>query len=112
MLQPNKKGQVDKERRAYYWAWGSQWITGIAAWLGYYSFMGSNNAAVYGMSYGNVTQEFIDNNKNLYYFTYGAAIAFCVTSVYGIIRMIRYIYISGRDSTSIAPAGASTGRKK
>jgi hypothetical protein len=32
MSLPIKKGRVDKERRGYYWAWGSQWITGIAAW--------------------------------------------------------------------------------
>jgi hypothetical protein len=104
MLQPNKKGIVDRERRDYYWAWGGQWLTGIAAWLGYYSFMESNNAAAYGLSYGNVTQEYIDKNRNLYYFSYGAAIAFGAASLYGIIRMIRYIYISSRDSTPIAPA--------
>jgi hypothetical protein len=112
MSLPNKKDAVDRERRDYYWAWGSQWVTGIAAWLGYYSFMGSNNAVAYGASYGNVTQEFANNNFNLYYFSYGAAIAFGVTSVYGIIRMIRYIYISGRDSTPIAPAGAPIGGNK
>jgi hypothetical protein len=102
---PIKKGQVDRERRGYYWAWGSQWLTGIAAWIGYYSFFGSNNAAAYGYNNGTLTQEFVDNNVNLYYFSLGAAAAFGITSIYGIIRMIRYIYISGKDSTPIAPAG-------
>ena len=109
MRQPNKKGAVDKERRAYYWGWGGQWITGIAAWLGYYSFMGANNAAAYGKYNGfDVKRDFINSNENLYYFTMGAVIGFGVTSVYGIIRMIRYIYISGKDSTPIV----NTGRNK
>jgi hypothetical protein len=104
MSQPINKGQVDKERRGYYWAWGSQWLTGIAAWIGYYSFLGSNNAAAYGYNNGISTQELINSNVNLFYFTIGAAAAFGVTSIYGIYRMIRYIYISGKDSTPIAPA--------
>ena len=102
LTQPNKKGAVDRERRNYYWAWGGQWITGIAAWLGYYSFMEANNAAIYGSSKGyNVTQDFVNSNQNMYNFTMYAVIGFGVTSLYGIIRMIRYIYISGRDSTPI-----------
>jgi hypothetical protein len=105
MSPPILKDRVDKERRGYYWAWGSQWITGIAAWIGYYSYLGTNTAAAYGNNYRSITQEFIDKNVNLYYFTFGAAVAFGVTSVYGIYRMIRYIYISGKDSTRIAPAG-------
>jgi hypothetical protein len=105
---PNKKGAVDRERRDYYWAWGSQWITGIAAWLGYYSYMGANNAATYGNNSGYVVnQDFVDSNTNLYYFTMGAAIAFGVTTIYGIIRMIRYIYISGKDSTPIVNTGGN-----
>jgi hypothetical protein len=111
MSQPIKKGRVDRERRGYYWAWGSQWITGIATWIFYYSYLGSNNAAVYGNMQGIETQftdrESINNNTYKYYF-YGSAIAFGVTSLYGIYRMIRYIYFSGKDSTPIAP----TGRKR
>jgi len=102
---PLKKGRVDKERRGYYWAWGSQWITGIATWILYYTYVGSNNAATYGYNQGNVTQEFIDSNANLYYFSLGAAVAFGVASLYGIYRMIRYIYYSGKDSASVAPQG-------
>jgi len=103
MTMPNKKGAVDKERRDYYWAWGSQWITGVAAWLGYYSFRGTNKAVA--MSGGSATQDLVDKNINNYNFTAGAAIAFGVTSLYGIIRMIRYIYISGRDATPIEKPG-------
>ena len=108
LTQPNKKNAVDRERRGYYWAWGGQWITGIAAWLGYYAFMGSYNAAVYGSNKGyDISNEFINKNINLYNFTMGAAVAFGVTSLYGIVRMIRYIYISGRDSTPIVNTGRS-----
>ena len=109
LSQPNRRGAVDRERRGYYWAWGTQWITGIAAWLGYYAYMGANNAAIYGMNSGrDVTQDFLDSNKNLYNYTMYAAIGFGVTSLYGIIRMFRYIYISGKDSTPIV----NTGRAK
>jgi len=100
--QPLKKGRVDKERRGYYWAWGSQWITGITTWILYYTYTGSNNAAS-----KSTDSEFIDNNVNLYYYTMGAAIAFGAASVYGIYRMIRYIYYSGKDSASIAPQRTS-----
>jgi hypothetical protein len=106
MTQPNRKGAVDRERRAYYWAWGGQWITGIAFWLGYYSFMGASNAIV--MSKGTATQDLYNSRNNWNNFTVGAAIGLGVTSLYGIIRMIRYIYISGKDSTPII----NTGRNK
>ena len=109
LSQPNKKGAVDKARRGYYWAWGGQWITGIAAWLGYYALIGSNNAIIYGTNKGyDVGADFINTNNKYYKFYNGAAIAFGVTSLVGIISMIRYIYVSGRDSTPII----NTGRAK
>ncbi|WP_461256631.1 PEGA domain-containing protein [Treponema sp. R80B11-R83G3] len=97
---PIKKGRVDKERRGYYWAWGSQWITGIAAWIFYYSFLSASDA--YNQSGALDLQE---NMINMYYLSTGSAIAFGVASAYGIYRMIRYIYYSGKDSASIAPQG-------
>jgi hypothetical protein len=97
---PLKKGRVDKERRGYYWAWGSQWITGIAAWVSYYSYTESNKAVPSA-----TTQELINSNMYLNYISIGSAVAFGVASAYGIYRMIRYIYYSGRDSASIAPQG-------
>jgi len=105
MSLPISSGRVDKERRIYYWVWGSQWITGIATWILYYSYIGANNAAIYGYNQGKVTQEFIDNNALIYYFSIGSAVAFGTASIYGIYRMIRYIYYSGKDSAPIAPQG-------
>jgi len=105
LSQPNKKNAVDKQRRDYYWAWGGQWLTGIAAWLGYYSFMGVSDAVK--ANGGTTTQEFYNYGNNLLNFYYGAAIAFGVTSLYGIIRMITYIYVSGKDSTPIVNTGRS-----
>jgi len=105
MSVPIKKGRVDKERRGYYWAWGSQWITGIAAWVFYYSFNGSNDAARYAYNQEILTQKFVNDNANNYYFSLGSAVAFGAASVYGIYRMIRYIYFSGKDTASIAPQG-------
>jgi len=107
--QPLNKGRVDKERKNYYWAWGTQWITGIAAWICYYTYTESNKAAIYQNP---LTQEFIDNNRKLYNWSMGTAIAFGVASVYGIYRMIRYIYYSGKDSASIAPQGAKKATPK
>ncbi|WP_461246950.1 hypothetical protein [Treponema sp. R6D11] len=105
LSQPNKKGAVDKARRGYYWAWGSQWLSGIAAWVGYYSFMGAQNAIT--MSRKTATQDLYDSRDNWNRFQSGALIAFGVTSLYGIIRMITYIYVSGRDSTPIVNTGRS-----
>jgi len=105
LSQPNKRNAVDRQRRDYYWAWGGQWITGIAAWLGYYSCMGVTEAVK--VNGGKANQEFNNYGNNLLNFYYGAAIAFGVTSLYGIIRMITYIYISSRDSTPIVNTGRS-----
>ena len=105
LTQQNKKGAVDRQRRDYYWAWGGQWLTGIAAWIGYYSAMGVSQAVA--ANGGVTTQEFYDHGTKFVNFYYGAAIAFGVTSLYGIIRMITYIYISGKDSTPIVNTGRS-----
>jgi TolB-like protein len=105
LSQPNKRGAVDRQRKDYYWAWGGQWITGIAAWLGYYTCMGVNEAI--NTNKGNVPPEFDTHRNNMFNLYYGAAIAFGVTSLYGIVRMITYIYISGRDSTPIVNTGRS-----
>jgi len=99
---PIKKGRVDKERRDYYWAWGSQWITGIATWVFYYSYFTASEADNYG---NNVAQEVRNDQAIMNNLFIGSAIAFGVASVYGIYRMIRYIYYSGRDSASLAPQG-------
>jgi len=97
---PLRKGRVDKERRGYYWAWGSQWITGIATWVLYYSFLGVRDAYESSGS-----PELEKNMTTMSYLSTGAVVAFGVASAYGIYRMIRYIYYSGRDSASLAPQG-------
>jgi len=105
LSQQNRRNAVDRQRRDYYWAWGSQWLTGIAAWIGYYSAMGINDAV--NLNGGNKTPELSNYGNNLLNIYYGAAVAFGVTSLYGIIRMITYIYVSGRDSTPIVDTGRS-----
>jgi len=99
---PIKSGRVDKERRWYYWAWGGQWLTGIATWIFYYSFLGIKEAYIYD---NYKSQELRNNGTVMGQLYLGSAIAFGVASVYGIYRMIRYIYYSGRDSAPIAPQG-------
>ena len=101
---PLSKGRVDKERRHYYWIWGTQWITGITAWLSYYSLQTAKSAYFNSgdtTGTGPVAQDYIFYNS----LSVGSAIAFGVTSAYGIYRMIRYIIISSKDETKLPKAG-------
>jgi len=100
---PIRSNRVKNERSAYYWAWGTQWITGIAAWIAYYTYTGSNNTI--RINEQNSGDRFILDNINLYYLSAGTLIAFGAASVYGIYRMIRYIYYSGRDAAVIIKPG-------
>ena len=105
---PLQKGRVDKERRIYYWVWGAQWITGIAAWIGYYSYTEAYKA--YVASGGN--ENFYQTAFNLQGVSIGAIAAFGAVSGYGIYRMIRYIVISSRDETKLPSNNSRAGRAK
>jgi len=103
---PLQKGRVEKERKIYYWAWGSQWITGIAAWIGNWTFESAYYA--FAVSTGRSQADFINEKPELFYFRTGSIIAFGVASAFGIYQMIRYIVVSSRDETQLP----KTGRKK
>ena len=77
---PLQKGQVDKARRLYYWAWGGTWVAGISSWLTYYSF-GFNGV------------------------TWGAISALGVTAIFDAILLTRYIYTANRGSTPAIKPG-------
>ena len=94
-------GRVDRSRRHYYWAWGATWITGMAAWISYYTYMGMEGVIISG-SY---SDEFLNDTQNMLYFRNGALIAFGVAAIYGTIRMIDYLYVSSRGRTKTVSPG-------
>jgi len=103
---PVEAGSVDKIRRLYYQAWGATWITGIAAWLAYYSYLNSDAAIRYGYSQsGTVDPAFNESNTMMYYVSMGTAIAAGAAAVFDVIQMVRYLYTANKGSTPIAKPG-------
>jgi len=99
---PPEKGRVDRTRRTFYWVWGSTWITGIAAWVTYYSYVNSTMALNYQYSRTGVFDpEFRENNLRMYYINMGAVIAVSAMAAFDIFQMIRYIYVANKGSTPI-----------
>ncbi|MCL2215000.1 MAG: hypothetical protein FWC06_07310 [Treponema sp.] len=96
---PPDRGHVEKERRAYYWAWGGTWITGISTWIAYQSYM-SADAAI--KTANSPTQNFYDSHRTMYYFSMGTAIAFGAVTVYGIYRLVRYLYTANKNAAITA----------
>jgi len=103
---PVEAGHVGKMRDLYYHAWGATWITGIAAWLTYHSYLSSNSAiSYYNWQTGTYDPGFQRSNMNMYYASMGTAIAVGVVGVLGIIQMIRYIYAANKGSTPAVRTG-------
>jgi len=103
---PVKEGSVSRIRRSYYHAWGATWITGIAAWIAYYSYTNSNNAVSYQSGTGAVDPGFAESNTVMYYVSMGTMIAVGTAAVYGIVQMVRYLYTSNRGSTPVVRSGS------
>ena len=95
---PQKSGQVDNARRWYYWAWGGTWITGIAAWVTYHSFL-TYQSATYLAS--EVSPEFVNDYNRMYYISTGAIIAVSAAILYEAFHIGRYIYVANKGSTPI-----------
>jgi len=103
---PAAKGQVNKMRQMYYWAWGSTWITGIAAWLTYQYFASSNSAITYKYNTtGTYDQRFFSNNQRMYRISGGAIIAVGVSFLFDIFFMTRYIYTANKSSMPVLERG-------
>ena len=103
---PVEEGRVDRVRRSYYQAWGATWLTGIAAWIAFYSYTNSNDAVYF--QYGQtdmVDPGFVKSNLEMYYVSMGTMIAVGTVAVFGIVQMARYIYTANRGSTPIARSG-------
>jgi len=103
---PPEKGRVDKVRRWYYWAWGGTWITGIAAWVVYHSYISMNTSIGYNyMQTGFYNQNFVDNNVTMYYFSMGTLITLGLAVVHEIFQIGRYVYTANKGSPTIARTG-------
>jgi len=103
---PIAKGQVDKARQMYYWAWGGTWITGIAAWLTYQYFVGSSYAITYNYNNtGSYNQNFYNNNRRMYRISSGALFTVGVAFLLDTIFMGRYVYTANKSSMPVLERG-------
>lgn len=103
---PLPKGRVERERNAFYWGWGATWITGIAAWISWYSYSEADKAIRLSYSQNNeINVDFHNSYMNMFYVHRVSLIAAGVAATYSIYRFIRYLYNANRGSVSV-----STGR--
>jgi len=98
---PPVKGSVEKARSLYYWSWGGMWVTGMAAWISYHTFLVSNSAQT--NNYTN--REFSEDNVKLYYASVGTTIALGAVSAFWVYNIVRYIYLANRGSTPVVKPG-------
>ena len=98
---PLPSGTVERERRHFYWAWGATWLSGIATWISYYTFVETAGA---------LNHQFSDGLYNRYqltrYISTGAFIALGTAAVYTIFRGVRYFRIANRQSTPVTVPSA------
>lgn len=104
---PPVKGRVEKVRNQYYWGWGATWLTGIAAWIAYQSYVGSNNAIRdYYLLTESVNENFYNENRTIYSISVGAIAAVSAVAVYHYVQLGRYLYYSNKGSTPIVKTQA------
>lgn len=101
---PVERGRVDRLRRHYYWSWGGVWISGMTAWISYYT-LGSYASVAQS---GKYTDEFANNYAIMNNVFNGSLIALGVTGAYCVYRLIRYLYTANRGSTRIVVPSART----
>jgi hypothetical protein len=109
---PAGQDRVNKARRAYYWAWGGTWITGIAAWIAYgvyTSYAESIRDGYY--NYGIINDKFERNNQGMYYVSMGTVIVVGLAVGYEIFQMVRYLYTATEDTTPIIRPGRQESKK-
>jgi len=107
-IRPLRTGNINNDRNFYYWIYGGTWITGIATWIVYNTYMSSNYAIFYNYSSsGTFNNNFNKYNQSMYYATMGTAIAFGAVASYGVYRLVRYIITADRT----AAVSVRTGRK-
>jgi hypothetical protein len=99
---PLPKGQkrVEKARSRAYWAWGSTWITGVAAWMINGLYTSQMDGYMRGIDIG--TDAMYNSANILYWVNYGSIALVIAAAGYDFIQMLRYMYSSGADATPIA----------
>lgn len=108
MTMPSETGRVDRMRRHYYWSWGGVWVTGITAWLSYYSL----NSSASVIQSGNYTDDFANTHTVMNYVFTGSLIALGVAGAYCIYRLVRYLYTANRGATPVAVPSARVQRPR
>ena len=93
---PSGQRRVNKARQWYYWAWGSTWITGIAAWITYGIYTGQSAVLRQSNDPG-----FQNSTRQLYFVSLGTIIAVGVAVGYQTFHMVRYVYKATEDVTPI-----------
>jgi len=107
---PPKKGRVKLARSLYYWGWGLTWLTGIVAWLSFYSYSSADAAIKYNYSQTSAyDQGFMDTSQRLYYISMGTAIAAGSLFAIDLFQMGRYLYVGTKGSPAIIKV---SGKKK
>lgn len=100
---PLQRGRVDKERNAYYWAWGTLWLSGITAFISYQTLLGLDGAMFVS---GGYNQNMNDSLETWSIVFDVSLITAGVIGAYSIYRLIRYLHTA---NTGTAPARV-TGR--
>jgi hypothetical protein len=99
---PPAAGRIEKARKAYYWAWGGTWITGIAAWIINGISRTQTEALMTGWnSYKVYNQDFADESVRMYRITQGAWAVVGLAAAIEIFQMARYIFIATEDNTPV-----------
>jgi hypothetical protein len=100
---PQDKGRVERERRIYYWVWGGTWVTGIAAWLVYYTYVGSDLAIRHSYAQtDSYDQKFYDDYQRMYFLSMGMNAVVGAAALYGIYQIWgRYIRTAGQGTANV-----------
>jgi hypothetical protein len=95
-IPPAGKKRVNKARSWYYWAWGSGWISGIAAWVigGMY-----NSQSFAARQYGD--PDLTASAARMNVVKTGAMITFGAIAGYSVFQLSRYLYTSAEKATPI-----------
>ena len=99
---PPRDGRVDRARRMFYWSFGATWISGITAWISYYSY---NNIAIAYNSGSTHNQRLYDDAQRMQKIQDGAMIALGAFAILDIILLTRYLYVANKGSAPIITGG-------
>jgi len=93
---PSGQKKVNKARSWYYWAWGGTWAGIIAVWISDGKLTTYVNALPYSSD-----PAFYREAQQMYYIRSGALIGMGAVLTYGLVQMMRYLYVATEDATPI-----------